>query len=1009
MKPLEFLAEVLPSPGHGHYCVAELNTQRKQHVFVEDLQEIKPTVRGWLQKKRDVYFALATFASPADGRKAANARYVKALFIDMDGYETKKAAAQALFEFLERTGLDSFGTPHLVASGGGIHAYWPLAAEAEIALWKPIAESFKRLCRQEGLNIDMTVTADAARVLRIPGTFNYKAKYVTPRPVELRCAGTARVDLRAFGATVRALLTDNAPGGNAFEPAGLDLEGTRPTKATAKRSALAESLMQTASTRFETIWLKTTRGQGCAQLDYYRKNAQEEGMEPLWRGFLSWAKVCEDGLEHAIKLSEMHPYPLARMHEKMDAIKGPYPCVKMDSENPGICSGCAHWGRITNPLALGREVQVDNTPRSISVPIKAEENDRAAEKGFVSPDEDEEDIHATKAVRSFLRPLPPKGFDYGAHGGIYQTLEITDSAGNKSKVQVPVLLYDLFVVDVLKMDGNEMHAHLMAIRPVGPEPEEGKRDVEHISIILPYKAAVSRDELLKALASHGVLSAHGTASDKSLFDYVRGAINVAITDKRGVEVPIQFGWQKDRSFVYNNRVFHANGTTTPVPMPGLENINRATAARGSLGGWRQFWELLVQRELHTMLAMCMDSFGSILMHFSEYEGFVWHIGSTESGTGKSLTLTAKAGVWGHPIRYRTGKSTSPVAMQQRAGLLNSLPLLIDEITSKSRNDTEWAPGFIFDIAEGQGKERMESGANKERVNNSTWALTCTMTSNTHMIDVLAGARRHSAQGELMRMLEWTPNKVLDFSPEDRMVLKELRRNYGVAGERWVSFVVGNYDQCRRTWNTVHQRLKDELGFSDEERYWHAACTSLVAACVLTSTKHAGIVDVPVRAIVEALREIIQRNRDSHKRTHRTAEDVLNAYTRDHYGKFVIIRRSELGEVSRDLGLDGASRNSTRNTVMGRIEQNMRKGTVEFFIEEQLLRQHCAAMSFGYADFRRQLEEKARSETLAGRLFTVRQCKKDMLAETDGPSLRVNALHIVVPKTLAGEDGAISVG
>lgn len=1009
MKPLEFLAEVLPSPGHGYYCVAELNTKRKKHVFVEDLQEIKPTVREWLQKERDIYFALATFENPAEGRKAYNAQYVKSLFIDMDGYDTKKEAVQSLFAFLDRTGLDSFGTPHLIASGGGVHAYWPLAEEAEIDLWKPIAENFKRLCKQEGLNIDMTVTADAARVLRIPGTFNYKKKYGEPRPVELRHVGDAKLDLRRFGATVRAMLTDNVPGGNNFEPSGLNLAGARPSKAAGKASALAESLMQNAATRFETIWIKTERGQGCAQLDYYRKHAKEDGMEPLWRGFLSWTKVCEDGLEHAIKLSEMHPYPLDRMQEKLDAIKGPYPCVKMDSENPGVCGGCAHWGRITNPLALGREVQVDNAPKAISVPIKAEDNDRDEERRFDVPDEDDEDRAAAKATRSFMRPLPPKGFDYGAHGGIYQTVEITDSAGNKSKVQMPVLLYDLFVIDVLKMDGKEMHAHLMAIRPIGAENEDGEREKEHISIILPYKTAVSRDELLKCLASHGVLSAHGTASDKALFDYVRGAVNVAITDKRSVEVPIQFGWQKDRSFVYNNRVFHANGTTTPVPMPGLENINRATAARGTLEGWRVFWDLLVQKQMYTMLAMCMDSFGSALMHFGEYEGFVWHIGSTESGTGKSLTLTAKAGVWGHPIRYRTGKSTSPVAMQQRAGLLNSLPLLIDEITSKSRNDTEWAPSFIFDIAEGQGKERMESGANKERVNNSTWALTCTMTSNTHMIDVLAGARRHSAQGEIMRMLEWTPNKVLDFSPEERVMLKELRRNYGVAGEIWVKYIVQNYDQCRTTWATVHQRLKDALGFTDEERYWHAACTSLVAACVLTGAKHAGIVDVPVRAIIDALRELVQKNRDSHKRTHRTAEDILNAYTRDHYGKFVVIKRTEMGEVKKDLGLDLAARSNTRNTVMGRIEQNMRKGTVEFFIEEQMLRQHCAAMSFGYADFKRQLEEKARLETAAGRLFSVRFCKKDLLADTDGPSLRVNSLHVTVSKSNAGDDGAISLG
>lgn len=1006
MKPLEFLAEVLPSPGSGHYCVAELSSSRKKHVFLEDLQEAKPHIRQWLAQKNDVYFALASFADPQGGRKADNAQFVRSLFIDMDGYDSKREAVQALMGFLKRTGLDAFGTPYLVASGGGVHAYWPLTEDTPIHEWKPVAENFKRLCRQEGLDIDMTVTADAARVLRIPGTFNFKKKYGEPRLVELRTIGNARVELRDFSAQVRALLKD-APGGNNFLPAGIDIAGAKPTKKNERQSKLSESLMQNAVTRFEPIWLKTERGQGCAQLDFYRNNAQDDGMEPLWRGFLSWAKVCEDGMEYAVELSKLHPYPLDRMHEKLQAIKGPYPCAKMDSENPGVCGGCQYWGKITNPLALGREVQVDNAPREIEIPIKPTTDNKGAEP-LVDRDEDGETVTIQAPTRKFMRPDPPRGFDYGAHGGVYQTVDIKDSAGNVSKVQMPVLLYDLFVVDVLKMDGGDRCAHLMAIRPYGEENDEGEREKEHLSIILPIKTAVSKDELLKVLASHGVLAAHGAVNDKSLFDYVRGAVNAAVTQRKSVEVPIQFGWQKDRSFVYNNRVFHPDGTTTPVPMPGLENINRATMNRGTLEGWRKFWDLMVANKMFTMLAMCMDSFGSPLMHFSEYEGFVWHIGSTASGTGKSLTLVAKAGVWGHPIRYRTGKGTSPVAMQQRAGLLNSLPLLIDEITAKSRNDVEWAPAFIFDIAEGQGKERMEAGANKERVNNSTWALTCTMTSNTHMVDILAGGRKHSSHGEMMRMLEWTPSKPLDFTDEERAIIQESRRNYGVAGEQWVSFITQNYDTCRQVWRRVHTQLKTELGFSDEERYWHAACASLVAACVLTSSKYADIIDVPVRGVIEALKDLVKTNRESHKRTERTAEDVLNAYTRENYGRFIIVKKSDVGEVKRDMGLDETTKNSTRQAIMGRIEHNMKTNTVDYWIEESLLRQHCSAMSFGYADFKRQLEDRQRAESAKGRVFKVTFCKKDMLSQADGPVLRVNCLHLTLPKDGVSDDGSISM-
>jgi hypothetical protein len=179
MTPLEFLAVVLPPPEFGRYCVAEL-TKKKEHAFVDTLDQTSAPINRWHEDKCDVYFALATFGEE-DNRTAANAKYVKSLFIDMDGYATKKDAALALNAFLEKTGLDALGTPYVVASGGGLHCYWPLQEALPIDSWKPVAENFKRLCKQEELAIDMTVTADAARVLRVPETTNFKKKYAAPR------------------------------------------------------------------------------------------------------------------------------------------------------------------------------------------------------------------------------------------------------------------------------------------------------------------------------------------------------------------------------------------------------------------------------------------------------------------------------------------------------------------------------------------------------------------------------------------------------------------------------------------------------------------------------------------------------------------------------------------------------------------------------------------------------------------------------------------------------------
>lgn len=1018
MKPLEFLAAVLPPLGHGLYCIAELSSRKKEHAFIHDLAEAKPYIKRWLGASRDIYFALATYDNASEGRKAHNTTFIQSLFIDMDGYASKKAAASALATFLEHTGLDRFGNPHIVASGGGIHCYWPLTQPVSTTEWKPVAEAFKRLCKQEGMRIDMTVTADAARVLRIPGTANFKKlpdgtfKYGEPKPVQLLMQGDAMVDLREFGAVVLGQLeADNVPLSGSFAGAKMELEGQRPGKKPAQKTALSEALTNNTATRFEPIWLKSEREQGCGQLSFYMENATQDGMEPLWRGLLSWAKVCDDGLEYAHKLSAMHPYPVERMQQKLNEIKGPYPCIKMDSENPGVCQKCPYWGKITNALALGREFKVDNRAKVFEIPLTALDEQTTAPDNNVPADTDEfgaEPVDTTPNVRvqRSVRPPPPKGFDYAdsVYGGVLKRVREKDASGTVIDTQVMVLPYDLFVVDTLKMDEKEHHVHMMAVRHIGG-PDE-KKQVEYTPVIMPSRSVVAKDELIKTLASHNIYAAHGTAMEGMLHQYVRACAEEAAMVRKAVEVPIQYGWQKDGSFVYNNRVFRPDGTEIAVPMPGLENLNRATNSRGTLENWRKPWRLIQAKGLHKMLAVCLDSFGASLMKFADYEGLTWHIGSTESGTGKSLTLSLKAGVWGHPIRYRTGKGTSQVAMQQRAGLLNSLPLLIDEITSKARNDVEWAPEFIFNISEGQGKERMESGSNKERVNNSTWALTCTMTSNTHMTDSMTGSRKHSSHGEMMRLLEWNPTKALTFTQSERETLKELRSNYGVAGEAWVRWLVTHQDTVRNIFAKTHARLRDELRFADDERYWHAGCTAIMAAAILLGEKYSGILpDLPMQALVDALRDIIDKAREAQRRSIRDAEDILNTFTREFFGKFVVIRKDKENTIMAEMGKDLTGQTSTRNTVMGRIEHGV-NGTnaVDYYIEEQILKQHCAAMSYGYADFRRQFQDKVQNE---GHRFlhVAFGVKKDLLARTDGPSMRVNCMHLRIHKDAFDETSA----
>jgi hypothetical protein len=952
MEPQAFLAAVLPPPGHGYYCLADVYSASKPHIFVEQIADFWPTVDEWLLQRQHVFFALATFdpvvlTLKKDRRTVHNSRYLKSLFIDMDGYASKKEAASALSAFLERTGLDAFGTPWVVASGGGLHCYWALEAPVEIAQWKPVGEALKRLCKQESLAIDMTVPADAARVLRVPGTRNFKPKYPEPRPVKLLVEGCT-VPFEAFSQHIFSLVGEP-------EPAipTLSLPGTRPTA-----TATGVKLVENSAVRFKTILMRTKDGDGCAQLAHYVNNAKDEGMEPLWRGWLSQAKYCADGDRAAKWLSDLHPYDAQRMQTKLREIKGPYPCLKFDSENPGVCQKCPHFGKITNPLALGRELVADNAPKEIEI-TPADPDDPEAPPITV------------------VRPTPPKGYSYGANGGVYVDKMVEEADGTKRKKQVLVLPYDLFVVDLLNKEG-EHTVHMVANRPN-----------KAIDILMPQRYAVSKDECVKALAQQNIIAAFGPGNDVNLYEYVRACVVDASTSKQPILVPQQYGWQEDGSFVYSGRVFRPDGTSRTVPMPDLANLTRNTRSQGTLEGWRKLPQMLIKRKLYDHLAIASIAFGAPLMRFTQMSALTFHAGSTDSGTGKSLALSLLNSVWGHPIRYRTGKSTSPVTMQQRMGNLNSLPFTSDEITHKSRQDMEWFPGFIFDASEGQGKEKSEVHHNRERINNVSWFTLLLLTSNTHMHDYMSGARNHTSQGELLRMLEWTPEVKLEWSPEEEDLLKSLSNHYGVAGERYVKWLVQNQELARSITLKVIAKIKVDWQMGGDERFWAAGCGCVIAGAILASSKYADIIDLPVDGIIDSLHKMVIKARKIVKSGARTAEDVLNAFTREHFGSFVVLRMSN-GSLLAALGNgQEIDQTLTRSKVMGRVEHEIAKrGYVEYCIEEQVLKAHCVSMSFGYEAFKRNIQ--------GIRGYVVQFIRKDMMARTRGPQMRVRAISISRP-------------
>ena len=114
-------------------------------------------------------------ASRRHDGKLSNCWTIDAFWADIDFKDRPDAEA--------RRRLDTFAQePNVVVrSGGGLHCYWVLDEPADVQTSEPrIRNILRRLARAVGGDL---YSAEPARVLRIPGTLNYK--YDPPRRVSI--------------------------------------------------------------------------------------------------------------------------------------------------------------------------------------------------------------------------------------------------------------------------------------------------------------------------------------------------------------------------------------------------------------------------------------------------------------------------------------------------------------------------------------------------------------------------------------------------------------------------------------------------------------------------------------------------------------------------------------------------------------------------------------------------------------------------------------------------------
>lgn len=882
-----FLTSVLSD--QGLYCVTGLKKGAVKQTFVKTIDEIDAVVEGLLTNGFDAYFGCAKYRAEEDGRTAKNAKWFKAFWLDLDCGENKPYASQAeainsLKMFVQASGMPR---PTIVNSGRGIHVYWTLTTDINYNDWKPAAEAFKKFCASYNLQADPAVTADAARILRVPDTFNYKDH--PPKSVSVLVASQP-VDFAKFKQVI-GMEEDpddpSSPFGDDTPRPGVD--------------ATTRALMGNTVSRFGTIMRKSAEGEGCAQLIHIYKN-QEEIEEPLWRAGLSIAVNCEDGETSIHKISNQHSeYDPSETYKKAQALRDkPYKCATFATLNPQGCQDCPNKSKFTSPIQIGSRI----------AEAKAEDNIIV--------------MHNTTLEEEVTVEIPEYPFPYfrGKNGGVYKRGHGKDEDGNDKKDEL-VYEYDLYVVKRLT-DPEAGESIWMRLHM----PKDGIREFS-----APLTSVLSKDKLREVLAFQGV-----TAYNKRL-DALMGYVTKWVQELQHLteaeKARQQFGWHEDDSkFIIGNREVTATSINYSPSSTATAECAAYYSKKGNINEWRKVANIYGMAGNEARAFVLFAGFGAALYKFTKFSGAIIHLTNNGSGVGKTTIQLMVNSIWGRPIEPLLNQEDKYLARMHRIAVLGNLPVTVDELTNMADEEVS---AMAYAITHGRGRNRMQAQVNAERSNSLRWSLIAITSGNKSLYDQLFNLKDFP-EGELMRILELEikKNDTLSKTQSDEM-FNPIYENYGMAGEIFIRYVLANLPEVQRLLKAIQRKLDKAAGFTQRERFWSA-----VAACAITAgliAKKLNLHDIDVGAIYKWTAETLGTLCKEVRADNTGPLARLGMFLNEHNNNMLIVNST----VDKRSGLMAAPIREPRGELMSRYEPDVKM----LYIAVKPLRDWCSDNQVSY--------------------------------------------------------------
>lgn len=830
-ETLRFLEAVLPAQGLRVVAVKPQSwTKGLRHFFLDSHEAVDQATRHADDRGATTYLALATYADKTAGRTAANTVAMQSLWMDLDfkQFESEDQARANVAPF-----FDVIGPPTIqVQSGNGLHLYWCLTRPLSSAQWKPLATAFQARWQELGVLAD-AVSADAARVLRLPGSHNHK--YDPPREVIIESFIEDRYDPDALSELL----------GVAHTPVVVSV----PAALRASNDDLSGGLERRIA-RFRPLVAN------CQQMQWQFAH-QDQVSEPQWHAMLQLVRHVENGDRIAHLMSNKHPgYSAQATDEKLAHLErndiGPTTCDRFRMLNPAGCEGCPH--NVTSPIVLG---YVDEEP--VSVPATA-----TAEQRMVTEDGEAVDAEVEVDVPDEW----PTGFKYDGY-----TITRRVKGENGETHWVPVYNGVLFPerITYSMTNGYETEVHFY-VRPLG---QAAKR------IILSGKALADKRDVAKSFSGKGVFSM--AKSSGHLLDLVQSMVSGLQANRSDVAAADQMGWQPDDSFVIGTTSYGAGREPIydlPVP-PHMRAIAANFTPNGSLESWKESVELYDRPGAEPyQFALCYGAAGVFLPQ-ARKTGAIYSIYGAP-GMGKSTAGAAALSWWGNPTAASSNATDTTNSFFNRASQHKNLPLLIDEVSSKS---AEYLHDIAYYITQGREKSRsLQDGSIRPPL--PPWALPAISTANSSVRGKLQGYRGETS-GVQVRVIEVCSNSTPIYSPVEREAFgKGFYENYGLAGPVLVQWALEHPKEIAKIMETLSITLDAAVNKDNSAyRFWVASAASAIAVAIVG--KQLGLLPFDPENLMRWTTDLLCEQKAEVENL--AAEtDVLDEFLREHANQLVVV-------------------------------------------------------------------------------------------------------------------------